>query len=193
MAGYTRTAGPGAEPVTLAEVKAHAVIGTDVDDTLLGRLIKVARAEAESATGRTFITSTWVRTLDSFPDAIQLLRGPVVSITSVKFDDENGDEQTLASSDYTLDTNGGMLAYVVPAYGKAWPATRQQINAVRVTFVAGFGADETAVPEDLRHWIAMRVATLYENREMTVVGNGLSMVSVPFADALLDVHKLPVI
>lgn len=191
--GYERTSQPGTEPVTLSELKEQAVVSGSTDDALLTRLIKVARYEAENITGRTLMTSSWVRTLDSFPDAIQLLKGPVLGITDIKYDDENGNEQTLSSADYTLDKGGGMLAYVVPAYNKAWPTTRDQINAVRVTFTAGYGATAASVPEDIRHWIMVRAATLYEHREQIAVGAGLASATIPFMNALLDAYRLPVV
>lgn len=194
MAGYTRATQPASEPVTLDEVKAQAVVvAGSTDDALLTRLIKAARAEAESKTGLTLITSNWLRTLDGFSTAIRLLHGPIQSITSIKYDDENGVEQTLDPASYTLDTSDGMVGYVVPAYGCSWPTTRAHINAVRIAYAAGFGASASAVPEDLRHWIAVRVATLYEHRESVVVGAGLAVAQVPTLDAMLDLYRVPVV
>ena len=52
-------AGPGEEPVSLAEAKAFARIdGTD-EDALVGALIAAARLHVESLTGRALVSQTW--------------------------------------------------------------------------------------------------------------------------------------
>lgn len=192
MAGYQRTSQPAVEPVTLDEVKAQAVITAgNTDDALLTRLIKVARQEAENLTHRTLIASGWLRTLDAFPAAVHLIRGPVISVDSILYDDEDGIEQTLNPADFVLDKSDGMRCYVVPAYGKAWPSTRAHINAVRVAYTAGFGAAAADVPEDLRHWIMVRVATLYEHREQFVTGTIVS--PAPYMQTLLEPYVMPVV
>jgi uncharacterized phiE125 gp8 family phage protein len=52
-------AGPGEEPVSLAEAKAFCRIdGTD-EDALVSALITAARLHVESITGRALLTQTW--------------------------------------------------------------------------------------------------------------------------------------
>src|SRR5690242_18760477 len=52
-------AGPGEEPVSLAEAKAFARIDGSDEDALVGALIAAARLHVESLTGRALITQTW--------------------------------------------------------------------------------------------------------------------------------------
>jgi uncharacterized phiE125 gp8 family phage protein len=49
------------------------------------------------------------------------------------------------------------------AYGKSWPATYPETNAVRIRFVAGYGA-AADVPCEIKHAILLKVADLYEYR-----------------------------
>jgi len=51
--------GPGSEPVSTAEVKAHARVYTDDDDSYIGELITAVRAEFESLTGIALISQSW--------------------------------------------------------------------------------------------------------------------------------------
>ena len=57
----------------------------------------------------------------------------------------------------------------------------------------GYGDNATDVPAGLRHWLLMRVGTLYENREeVAILGRG-KVEALPFIDGLLDPYRLPVV
>ncbi|MCA3000302.1 MAG: phage head-tail connector protein [Rhodocyclaceae bacterium] len=175
---------PATEPATLDEVKLHirqdSSIGA-LEDALLNRLIKSARQRAEHMTSRAFITQTWGVRLDAFPTLIELVRSPVISITDVKYLDSTGVEQTINAADYILD-NFGTTGFIAPAYGKSWPSTYQQINAVRVQYVAGYGA-AAAVPECVKDWMLLVIEDAYRNRGATV---DATIKPHPFLDSILD-------
>src|SRR5690348_16556758 len=96
-------ADPATEPVSLAEAKAHLRVTASDEDALISALIIAAREAAEHELGRALITQTWEKTLDLFPDAIELTNPPVQSVASVQYLDIDGVEQTLSSVSYTLD------------------------------------------------------------------------------------------
>jgi uncharacterized phiE125 gp8 family phage protein len=149
---------PAAEPVTLAEAKLQCRIdGTELD-AMLARYIAGARDAAEHKLGgRKLINQTWELALDAFPVAeIDLRLAPVASITSVKYIDVAGVEQTLASNAYTLDA-ATLPAWLLPAYGTEWPATLDTANAVKVRFVVGYGADGTTVPPKVVLWLLAHI------------------------------------
>src|SRR5690348_5785828 len=52
-------AGPGEEPVSLAEAKAFARVDGSDEDALVSALIAAARLHVESLTGRALVTQTW--------------------------------------------------------------------------------------------------------------------------------------
>lgn len=166
------------EPITLAEAKLHLrVDGTD-EDTLITALISAARETCEDRIEGTIPVTGWKLTLDAFPDAIRLLRGPIASVESVKYLDEDGVEQTLSPLDYLVDTVS-TAGYIVPAFGKAWPETRAQINAVTVDYTAGTASPAHA----LKAWMLLAIGDMYANREAS---SDRPVVVQGFADRLLD-------
>ena len=66
-----------------------------------------------------------------------MCEAPVASITSVKYTDLAGAEQTLAGSAYALSLYGDSRR-LAPTFGNTWPSTRDVPDAVRVRFVAGY-------------------------------------------------------
>lgn len=173
--------------VSLAEAKLHLRVETTDEDALITALVMAATEMAEQKTGRAIMAQTWELTLDAFPDAFQLTRLPVASITSVKYWDAAGNQQTLSSGQYTLDnTDDYGPAYVVPVYGDTWPDTRAQINAVAVRYVACY-ANAAAVPESIKAWIKLQVSAMYENREAE---GAVQTFKLGFADRLLDRYKV---
>ena len=180
---------PAALAVTLAEAKAHLHVDASEDDAWITANITAAVSDAEHRLGRALVNQTWELTLDAFPPAIELPNPPLASVTSVKYIDTAGIEQTLAGSAYTVDTDNepGML---IPAYGTSWPATRATSNAVRVRYVVGYGIDGTTVPASIKAWILLRVGALYEHRESVLIGQAMQAAPRDFADGLLDRYKV---
>lgn len=167
--------------VTLAEAKAHCRVDSDDEDTMIQAYVNAATAYVERRTGVAMVAQTWEDVLDAFPSgAIELGIGPLISVTSVKYDDADGSEQTVDPSDYQVDTVS-LTPRVVPV--SSWPSTADKINTVRVRFVAGAGT-----PDDVRSAILLLVGHWYRTREAVVVG--VSSTPVDFAvDALLSLHE----
>lgn len=173
---------PASEPITLAEAKLHLrVDGTD-EDALITALIVAARQSAEHITGRSLMPQTWELALDEFDSAIYLPKPPLVSVTSVKYLDEDGVLQTLDPSAYLLD-DYSEPAKLMPAYDTCWPSTRCQANAVTIRYQAGY-ADAESVPQEIKSWMLLKIGMLYANRESVAVG--VSVAEVPQVDRLLD-------
>lgn len=174
---------PATEPVTLAEAKLHLrVDGTD-EDALITRLISAAREQAEQELDRSVAPQTLQLMLDAFPaGAIRLPRGPVISVTSLQYVDEAGVLQTVGGANYALD-DAQIDAWLLPAYGFDWPATRDEANAVRVTYTAGWASCPAAVQQ----WVLLAVGTLYASREADTDRPALPQ---GFARALLDRYRV---
>lgn len=149
--------------------------------------LAAARAHAEHYCGCSFGSQTLELALDAFPaGGIELVRPPVTSITSVKYLDTAGVEQTVSSTDYTLDDYGSQKHWVLPAYDVEWPDTLDTPNAVKVRYVAG----AATLPEAVRNALLLFVGHLDQNREAVTVTSG-SALELPLAvKALLDTQKV---
>jgi len=183
-----RIAQPTVEPLTVAEALHHLRqddLGT-ADTDYIGRLIRAAREACEARTERTLTSTQWRLRLDAFPDAIELLQPPVISVSSLVYLDSDGDTQTLDPQDYVVD-NAREPGWLVPAPGRAWPSTASGINTVTVDYVAGYGATGAEVPEPLRQWMLLAITEMYQTRS----GSGeKAHVRHDFADALLQPYRL---
>lgn len=190
--GYQLIAAPAAEPLTLAEAKAHMRVDISDDDVLITSLIVAARQYAEQLTARSFITQQWRFVFDSFYDddtsTIYLEKGPIASIDSITYVDMTGVTQTMPSADYVADLSGP-LARITPRFGKVWPIALPQIGSGAVNFTAGYGA-AAAVPEGLKSWIKLRLSALYENREEALAGTRIVVAELPYMDSLLDAYTI---
>ena len=181
---------PSEEPITVAEAKASPPLRVAVatDDTDIGTLITTARKLAETYSLHALVTQTWELVLDGFPTGgIVVPMPPLQSVTSIKYIDTDGTQQTLDPLEYSVDDDS-IPGLIVPAYGETWPSTRDEVNAVRVRFVAGFGA-AAAVPEDIKSWIKIMVGTMYDNPQALVVGQTVAAIPRNFVDALLDDYR----
>ena len=183
---------PATEPVSASEAKSHLRVDTTADDTLIGTLITAARQHVENHLRRALITQTWELVMDAFPagDVIRLPRPPLVSVTSIKYTDEDGNESTFSSAAYVVDTDS-TKGRVVLKSGETWPSdTLAAANGVRVRYVAGYG-EASAVPRPIRQAILLLIGTLYENRESVLVAQGVTVAQLPFGvEALLMPYRI---
>src|SRR5688572_5645345 len=93
---------PVEEPVELDQAKLHLRETEDAEDELIEGLVLAARQHVETDTARALITQTWDLTVDSLGCQIELPKPPVQSVTSVKYLDSEGVEQTLPTDQYRV-------------------------------------------------------------------------------------------
>lgn len=174
------------DPLTLEEAKAHLRVTFADDDDLITRLIKAATHDLEKRIQRTLCETTYAEVLPEFTDGgIMLELPPLLSVLSIVYYNTAGTTVTMPVGDYLVDTHNEP-GYIYPAPNKVWPETQQRIDAVTITYKAGYllggnaPQQRAAVPENLRAWLLIRIGTLYENRE------SVSFASAPFNITALD-------
>lgn len=175
MYGLSVTTAPASEPVSRSDMKEHLRIPsaqTDYD-TLVDGLIVAARRYYEARTHRALIRRTLTFTSDLFPsenEPMWLPWSPLYSVTSVKYYDQDGTQQTWTNTNYTVITNrepGGIAL----AYNKVWPAYRVQPQGIEVVYVAGHAsAAGSSVPAEAVHAIKLLVSHWFENTSGVMVG-----------------------
>ncbi len=156
------------EPVTVNEANAHLKVTGE--DTLVESLIITARMMIERYLNRSLVSQTWTAYDDCWGGELCLPYPPLVSVTHVKYRDLNGVLQTLASSNYWVNSfeQPGNIKYV---YGFTPPELQYgRPNSIEVEYVAGYTGDE-GVPEPIRHAMKILLTDMYEHRGQYVIGN----------------------
>lgn len=160
-------------PVTLDQVKERSRVDGATSDAELTQMIAAATANVEKYLKRRLLTQTWRVDFGAFPaDELRLPIAPVQSVTSVVYRDPAGVEQTLAASAYHVVSRAGTTRIERPR-DTLWPPTAPRPDAVRVTFVAGYG-NAAAVPPDLVSAIVLLVGDLHEFRESLAAGGSVA-------------------
>ncbi|MCH8196452.1 MAG: phage head-tail connector protein [Proteobacteria bacterium] len=191
--GLNLITAPALEPLTLQECKDFLRVDDANDDSVIEPMISAVREYAEAFTARALVTQTWDVFLDWFPRSaaipIRLPMPPLQSVTSIKYIDPDGVEQTWTPALYTVDGNV-TRPRVVPAFNEVYPTTRQVINAVTIRMVVGYGSNpEQDVPREIKQGMLTHLGHLYEHRESVIVGT--TATPVPFTtDNLLYPYRV---
>lgn len=194
-------------PVTLTDMKAYLRVDTSDDNDLITSLIKAAASLVRNHIKRALITETLELQLDRFnPEYgderllalgsgmhtghvasylsgngyVDLQFPPVQSITSITTYDTSNSSSVFSSSNYTLDTERGR---VFLNDGQSWPTDLRDRAAIQIRYVAGYGDDDTDIPDAIRQAIRALVAKMYDCREVCSTVDGLS-------EALLAPYRL---
>jgi uncharacterized phiE125 gp8 family phage protein len=157
-----RTVEPTAEPVTVAEVKAHLRLDHSSEDALLADLIRTARTEVEQATGCALLEQAWRLTLDRWPRSNRVLlhHHPVRQVLSVTIYGRDGGAAVIDPAIMVADLRSrpARLHFAdVPQPGRA-------LNGIEVDFTAGYGEAGTDVPDLLKRAIILLASHWFEFR-----------------------------
>lgn len=158
---------PVGPALTIQEMQAFGYVVEPDQFGVLGDCIDAATKVVEGDTGRQLLTATYDVHWRRFPGVwgeLVLPRVPVTSVTSVKYYDTAGTQQTLSSSLYTVnDGSANASAYIIPAFNEQWPATRGHDRDVTVRFVCGYG-DREDIPKQVKLQVAILAMGLFRER-----------------------------
>lgn len=176
--------GPKADPVSLSEAKLHCRIDENADNATVAMLIKAAAAVCENYMRRPIMTQEFKQFMDEWPGEsyLELVRAPLVSVTSVKTYDDADVATVFASSNYFVDT-ATVPGRIVLRSNVSWPSWTRRANPIEIQFKAGYGDDPNSVPTEIRMAILQTIAFLYENR-----GDAVAQMP-PAAEVLLAGHR----
>ena len=179
-----------ANPVTTAEVQQHLRLGTldTAEQAELDLMVSAATEYAEAFCNRGFQSGTKTEQYDEFPssDATALvLFADAQSVSSVTYYDTENTEQSYGT---TRLINRGGRSYIYPSFGADWPVdSNNKPYNITVTFA---DVDAAAVPSSVKSAILLLVGDMYENRENSVTGQGVTHVKMSLtAERLLTPYK----
>lgn len=166
------TSGPGLEPVSLAEAKAHLRVEDDAEDTLIASLIVTSRLHIEAVLGMAFLTQEWSWIIDAWPDlaVLRLPLRPVQAITRIRIFGEDGSATSVPPDRYLLDGLGAP-ARLVRRRGRVWPQPGISASGIEIGLRVGFASKAQDVPHPLRQAVLLLVAHWYEHREPGELGS----------------------
>jgi uncharacterized phiE125 gp8 family phage protein len=162
----TLVTGPSYLPLTLTEAKSFLRITHSDEDSEIYDLIRSATKTVEDICYRKLVRQTWKAFYGRFPvntvfgyyvdrsyfytakTYMEIPFGSLQSVTSVKYLDEDQDESTFSSDNYTVDTDSE-IGKITLKNGKSWPTEALfNNNAVYIEFVCGYYAGDLWVAED---------------------------------------------
>jgi uncharacterized phiE125 gp8 family phage protein len=174
---YKLKTAPVFAPVTLAEFKRNLHIGAQdesdtTQDTYLQEILDAAIECVQEDTGRQLARATYTLYLDDFPDGdlMDITRGPVAAISSVKYYNTANALTTMTASDYQLD-NIELTARLrfVNTYG-----VYDRLNAVEIEFTCGY-ENASAIPKNLVDAVILFATERYMNPENQMLNFGMSL------------------
>jgi uncharacterized phiE125 gp8 family phage protein len=184
------TAAAEAEPISLAEAKAHLRVDSSNEDALLSSLIATARMFVERVLGLALVTQAWSYYLDFWPRSccVTLPIFPVQAVTSIKVHDGEGGSTTLEAESYAVDVLSQPARLVLRS--AALSVATRELNAFEIAFTAGYGDEADDVPQPIRHAITLLVAHWFERREPVVLGALPQEVPATVAGSLLPYRRV---
>jgi uncharacterized phiE125 gp8 family phage protein len=146
------------------------------EDSLVNAMNAAARASCERHREQGFVTQAWEMVLDSFPALdrwIEIPKGPLQYVETLTYRDSAGADQVVSffdpsgvvlfeTDDYLVDIKRGYGRLCLRS-GISWPDTIDELAAVTIRFVVGYGLAED-VPEEIKAAIKVTLSWMYENR-----------------------------
>lgn len=163
-------AGPGAEPLTLDEVKMHLRVDGNTEDALITSLILTSRLHIEAALGLALMTQSWKLVLDAWPadGLVPLPIAPVAAVTETRILAADGTPDTLPPGSFILDSSR-RPARLAPSEGQ-WPPPGRRYAGIEIDLTAGFGTAPDDVPQPIRQALLLLIAHWYEHRDPVEIG-----------------------
>lgn len=171
-----RVTPPSDLPLTIEEMRRQCNITSSGDDAMLNFLCKAGVDYLDGYTGilgRCLMPQTWRIDLDEWPSChFRLPLAPVQSITEIKYFDPTNQQLTWNAANYALYEDA-LSPFVAWSSGISPPSIYERLDAVSVTFVAGYGS-RALVPAGIKHGLLMWIGTMFMQRENIILGTIVS-------------------
>ena len=191
----------GVIPVSTDQFFQHIRFTPDSDEIVEAeRYLTAATLWAEQYTGQYFRVTTVEQYFDSFPkqtNYLETVKPPFVlqggicnSITTLEYYNVDGVLTTVDPSSYRL-VNKNSKSYLLPAINQYWATdvTTEDSDVVRIEYSTGLTPAD--VSSSIKSAILLIAASMFENRENEIVGQGIAMLKpIIAAKDLLHPYKV---
>lgn len=165
---------PAVPSVTDEAIAAYLRIDLGEGAAEIGALRPMAEKIASEMTGRAVLNTSFRLSAPSWPcrrpsvwcfgkaasREIELPRSPLISVTSVKYYDAEGEQQTFSANDYLVIT-GYEPGMIYLKEGNEWPELYDRPDAVQIEFVAGYGTTTAEADPVMRQAILLLTRHFY--------------------------------
>ena len=185
--------------VSLADAKSFLRITHTAENSLITNLITAAVERAQNYCNSKFLEHEYTLTMETWDDVyvsnhftqdlsdgsyirrggyvgkdglnqIVLPYPPLKSITSIKYYDAAGSQQTWSTDNYRDLTYHNQKGYIEIKDGSTMPTLEDRADAVEIKFKCGYGtsSDGTDIPEAIKTAVLLILGRMYELREDSV-------------------------
>lgn len=188
---YKLKTAPIFAPVSLAVFKRNLHIGAQdesdsTQDTYLQEILDAVIDGVQEDTGRQLARATYTLYMDDFPDGgvMEITRGPVAAISSVKYYNSANVLTVMDAADYELDNIdlSGRMRFI-NTYG-----VYDRLNAVEIEFTCGWET-AAAIPKQLNDAVILLATERYLNPENQMLNFGMSL-RTSKAEVLMRKYKV---
>jgi uncharacterized phiE125 gp8 family phage protein len=185
-----RIASPTYRPISIDTAKEHLKVSGSAEDNLIGLYLDAAIRACENKLQRSIMDSAHELYAKTWQPRISLQQYPVSTINSVKYYDDDGALQTVATGMYRVQSfrRPSVLEFVEEF---DCPSLQEREYPVVINFNAGHAIGATG-SEEVRFisgFVLMELTDRYENRQNEVAGTSIAMFSNN-ADAALAQEAL---
>lgn len=176
--------------MTVAQFKTKWGITGTADDTRINEAIATATDYVQRRIGQQLIQATLKQTYDRFPvdGVFRLDRRPISSVSSLKYYDVDGTLQTIASTNYFVDTDSRPARLILKSSYSIPEVQDERPSAVLLEYVAGYSST-TLIPPGVMTAVNQLTKHLYENPGI-VITSGAVPQEIPYTlDAMINLHN----
>lgn len=138
--------------IDLTTIKKFLKVDFDNDDELITKMIKTATNQCETHINKTLVEKTYIYSLYELKNnSVILPYSPIKSINEINTNNINNVATILLSSDYILDSVGGILNFINKP---------ENFYRLDIEYTAGL----TTINDELIQALLMHIARMYEDR-----------------------------
>ena len=172
-----RTQKPAGLAIGLEAVKTHLrLLGYDDENSLVASYVDSACEFIFQRTWKVIQSASYTAYLDKFESDVTIKMNPVTALSSIKYYDVDGVQQTMVNgTDYYYSLNGNFARI---HFINEPTLEDNRYDAIEIAFTAGY-SNQFDIPDDLIHCLKILVADAFNNRNSQTAGMSVNENKIP--------------